>query len=327
MQTCSVVTGGAGFIGSHLVEKLIDLGHRVIVIDDLSSGRMENLAHIKNEYLHVIEKSILNIDTIELPCDLDYVFHLAGKADIVPSITQPEEYYNTNTTGTFKALQWALANNAKKFVYAASSSCYGIPEKYPTPETAQINPQYPYALTKRLGEELVMHWGQVYKLPVISLRLFNVYGLRSRTSGAYGAVMGVFLAQIANDKPVTVIGDGEQTRDFTHVKDVVDAFIKSAECKHVNEIFNVGTGEPVSINRLAQHLGANLIEYIPDRPGEPRCTRADKSKIIKMLAWTPLISIKEGTWHLAQNIAQYKNAPVWTSDAIREATKAWNKFL
>lgn len=327
MQTCSVVTGGGGFIASHLVERLIEMGHRVIVIDDFSSGRMENLAHIKNEYLHVIEKSVLNIDTIALPCELDYVFHLAGKADIVPSITQPEEYYNTNVTGTFKTLQWARANNAKKFVYAASSSCYGIPDKYPTPETAEISPQYPYALTKRLGEELVMHWGQVYKLPVISLRLFNVYGPRSRTNGAYGAVMGVFLAQIANDKPVTVVGDGEQTRDFTHVKDVVNAFIESAESKHTNEIFNVGTGEPVSINNLADHLGANLIEYIPDRPGEPRCTRADKSKIRKMLGWMPVISIKEGTWHLLQNIAQYKNAPVWTSDTIKEATKEWNKYL
>lgn len=326
-MTCSVVTGGAGFVGSHLVEYLIELGHRVIVIDNLATGKIENLAHIKNEYLHFVKKDVCDIADFEPPCELDYVFHLAGRADIVPSITHPEEYFHSNVDGTFKMLQWARAKNAKKFVYAASSSCYGIPEQYPTPENAPLDCQYPYALTKKMGEDLVMHWGKVYKLPVVSLRLFNVYGLRSRTTGAYGAVMGVFLAQIANEKPVTVVGDGTQSRDFVHVRDVARAFVMSAEFKDDGMIFNVGSGKPHTINELVALLKAPVVEYIPDRPSEPKVTWADIRTAKSVLGWQPQIPFTEGVWQLKTNINLYKNAPVWTKDTIADATAEWFRRL
>ena len=175
-------------------------------------------------------------------------------------------------------VECARQAGVKRFVYAASSSCYGIPDLYPTPETAPIRPQYPYALTKNLGEQIVLHWGQVYELPVVSLRLFNVYGPWSRTSGTYGAVFGVFLAQKLAGKPFTVVGDGTQTRDFTFVTDVVDAFVCAAQSDVCNEVFNVGTGGTYSVNRLVALLGGGVV-YVPKRPGEPDCTLADTSKI------------------------------------------------
>ena len=190
---------------------------------------------------------------------------------LCPSIQKPTEYFQANVVGTQNVLEAARLAGVKKFVYAASSSCYGIPDQYPTAENAEIRPQYPYALTKYLGEELVMHWHHVYKLPVTSLRMFNVYGPRSRTSGTYGAVFGVFLAQKLAKQPFTVVGDGHQTRDFTFVSDVVSAFLKAAESNVIGEIMNVGSGNTYSVNRLVELLGGN-VEYIPKRPGEPECT-------------------------------------------------------
>ena len=167
----------------------------------------------------------------------------------------------------------------KKLVYSASSSCYGIPKKYPTSENELLSPQYPYALTKKLGEDIVMHWSKIYKIPSVSLRLFNVYGTRSRTSGTYGAMFGVFLAQKLKNKPFTIVVSGNQCRDFTFVTDVVDAFILAGfKKKSMNEIFNVGSGIPVSVNKIASLLKGKKI-YIPKRPGEPFKTFADISRI------------------------------------------------
>src|SRR5205814_2657722 len=180
---------------------------------------------------------------------------IAALADIVPSIQNPAAYHKSNVDGTLSVLEASRKHGVKRFVYAASSSCYGIPDVYPTPETAPIRPQYPYALTKNLGEQMAMHWGQVYKLPVVSVRFFNVYGPRSRTSGTYGAVFGVFLAQKLKGKPFTVVGDGTQTRDFTFVTDVVDACAVAAASKASGEIFNVGSGKPTSVNRIVELLG------------------------------------------------------------------------
>ena len=191
-----LVTGGCGFIGSHLVDKLLGEGFKVIVIDNCSTGRVKNLVHIKhNDSLKIIVKDLndpaLNLE--EITTQVDYVYHLAALADIVPSIQQPHNYYRSNVEATFRLIESCKNKpNIKKFLYAASSSCYGIPDKYPTPETAEIRPEYPYALTKRLGEEIVLHWGKLYKIPVVTCRFFNVYGPRSRTSGTYGAVFGVF---------------------------------------------------------------------------------------------------------------------------------------
>jgi UDP-glucose 4-epimerase len=252
------------------------------------------------------------------------IFHLAARADIVPSITDPHDYYRSNVDGTFSVLEAARAHNIKRFIYIASSSCYGFPEVFPTPETATISPQYPYALTKFLGEQLAMHWHQVYKLPIVSLRFFNVYGPRARTSGTYGAVFGVFLAQLLADKPLTIVGDGKQTRDFTFVSDVVDAIITAANSSISGEIFNVGSGrDPVAINRLVELLGAKKTTFIPKRPGEPDTTWADVSKICDQLNWKARVTIEEGVKIMLDNIDYWREAPVWTPESIAKATQVW----
>lgn len=324
-----VVTGGAGFIGSHLVDRLLADGRHVRVIDNFVSGGPHNLAHLKDEpRLHVVQADIRDRAAMQAQISgAERVFHLAALADIVPSIQQPDAYYDTNVTGTFNVLQAARACGVKRLAYAASSSCYGIPDNYPTKEDAEIRPEYPYALTKYLGEQLVMHWGQVYGLPVVSLRFFNVYGPRARTSGTYGAVFGVFLAQLLADKPLTVVGDGNQTRDFTFVGDVADAVVAAAESSADGEVFNVGTGASVSVNRLVELLGAKDKVHIPKRPGEPDCTCADVSRIRERIGWQASVPIEDGVRIMLENIDYWRDAPVWTSDRIAEATSDWFRYL
>lgn len=324
----SLVTGGCGFIGSHMVDRLLAEGHTVRVIDNCSTGRPENLAHQRgNPRLTIHHMDIRNKDEIEpIFTDVNYVFHFAALADIVPSIQKPWDYYSSNVLGTYHVVECAKNAGIKKLVYAASSSCYGIPDSYPTKETAEIGPQYPYALTKRLGEETVLHWGQVYGLPVVTLRLFNVYGTRSRTSGTYGAVFGVFLAQKLAGKAFTVVGDGSQTRDFTYVTDVADAFYTVAGSDVVQDTFNVGSGGTYSINYLCELLGGE-VTYIPKRPGEPDCTFADISKIQNRLGWKAKVDFEEGVQKVLENIDYWREAPVWTPDSIDTATKDWFKYL
>lgn len=324
----TIVTGGAGFIGSHLVDRLLQDDYLVTVIDNLSTGRIENLSQQKNnKNLLLIKEDISQVDKI-LPYfnGVDIVFHLAALADIVPSVVNPKEYYNSNVTGTMCVAEAARLSGVKKMVYSASSSCYGIPDIYPTPESAKISPQYPYALTKYLGEEILFHWAQVYKLPVVSLRLFNVYGPRTRTSGAYGAVFGVFLAQKLNAQPATVVGDGSQTRDFIYVTDVADAFVKAASSDVKNEAFNVGSGSPQSINEIASLLKMQKV-HIPKRPGEPDSTWADIVKIKSQLGWQPKLSFEEGINKMLENIDYWRDAPIWTPDKIAQATQDWFKYL
>lgn len=322
-----IVTGGCGFIGSHLAELLVDEGHQVCVLDNLSSGKKENLSQVADR-IKIIECDISKEGSWEENFNgVEWVFHLAALADIVPSIRKPEDYFKVNVDGTFNVLQASRLYGIKRFIYAASSSCYGIPYKLPVKETDPIMPQYPYALTKRLGEELVLHWDKVYKLPTLSLRLFNVYGPRSRTSGTYGAVFGVFLAQKLAEKPFTVVGDGNQTRDFTYVKDVTRAFLMAAESDKVNEVYNVGSEKEVSVNRIAELLGEKERVNIPKRPGEPSRLLADITKIKNELSWSPRISIEEGIVELLKNIDYWKNAPVWEPDLINEQTKDWFKYL
>jgi UDP-glucose 4-epimerase len=325
----ALVTGGAGFIGSHLVDRLLKDGHEVVVIDDFSNGRIENLSsHLDNNKLEVKKVDIANFIEIEdYFKDVSWVFHLAALADIVPSIQEPLKYHRANVDGTISVLEASRKAGVKRFIYAASSSCYGIPDVYPTPETADIRPMYPYALTKYIGEQYVLHWGKVYDLPVISLRLFNVYGPRARTSGAYGAVFGVFLAQKLARKPFTIVGDGTQTRDFTFVTDVVEAFILAAISKLRNEIFNVGSDKHYSVNKLVELLGENEVVHIPKRPGEPDCTWADISKIKKYLSWQPKISFEDGVKIMLDNIDYWKDAPVWDMESIAKANKDWFKYL
>jgi len=324
----SIVTGGAGFIGSHVVERLLAVDHAVVSIDNYSTGRPENLDHLKGyPNLDIVELDIVNSDLLDKHfTEVDWVFHLAALADIVPSIQQPFNYFRSNVDGTFSVLEASRKANVKRFIYAASSSCYGIPDEYPTREDAEIRTEYPYALTKYLSEQMVLHWGKVYDLPVVSTRFFNVYGPRSRTSGTYGAVFGVFLAQKLNSQPFTIVGDGTQTRDFTYVTDVVDACIMAAESNVRNEIFNVGSGDTYSVNKLVDLLGGD-VEYIPKRPGEPDCTYADISKIQKILGWHPQTSFEEGVRIMLDNIEYWKKAPVWTPEKIGKATEDWFKYL
>ncbi|MCP5503942.1 MAG: SDR family oxidoreductase [Chlamydiales bacterium] len=324
----ALVTGGAGFIGSHLTELLLEEGHHVIVLDNLRSGRVSNFNGFKDHpHLQFIQADIRNVEEIRPYFEgVDWVFHLAALADIVPSIENPREYFEVNVDGTFNVLECSKEAEVKRFLYTASSSCYGIPDVYPTPETAPIRPQYPYALTKFLGEELVMHWEQVYKLPALSLRLFNVFGPRARTTGTYGAVFGVFLTQKLNNKPLTVVGDGKQTRDFTFVKDVARAFLISAESSVSGEIFNVGSGDHYSVNRIVELLNHDSVN-IPKRPGEPDATFADVSKIEKMLGFKAETSFEEGVSKLLEKINDFKDAPLWEEESIKEATKTWFQYL
>ncbi len=324
----ALVTGGAGFIGSHLADLLIETGYKVVVIDNLSNGRLNNINHLlDNEDFKFHELDIINLDDIKpIFKDVDWVFHMAGMADIVPSIESPKKYYDCNVTGTFNVLEASREAGITKIVYAASSSSYGIPDNYPTAETADIRPQYPYALTKYMGEELIIHWSQTYNIPAISLRLFNVYGPRSRTSGAYGAVFGVFLAQKLAKKPYTIVGDGKQTRDFTFVSDIAAAFIAAAESDVSGEIINIGSDNTYSVNRLVELLDGEVV-YIPKRPGEPDCTWADISKARKLLDWKPKVSLEEGVGIVLDNIDFWREAPLWTPKTIADATKNWFKYL
>lgn len=327
----SLVTGGCGFIGSHMVDRLLAEGHEVRVVDNCSTGRLENLSHHEgNPKLKIAIADICDQEKAEvLFKGVDWVFHFAALADIVPSIQKPQEYFHSNVDGTFSVLQMSRKAGVKRFLYTASSSCYGIPDQFPTGEGADIRPEYPYALTKRIGEELALHWSHVYDLPVVSLCLFNVYGPRSRTSGAYGAVFGVFLGQKLAGKPYTVVGNGEQTRDFTYVTDVVDAFYMAACSDVAGERFNVGSGHTYSVNRLVELLGGTeeTIVHIPKRPGEPDCTWADTKKIYNMLGWRPKVTLEEGVQHMVENIEYWKKAPVWTPETIEEATEDWFKYL
>ena len=325
-MTKYIVTGGAGFIGSHLVERLVKKNKKVIVLDNLSTGRFENIKNFKKKIKF-------------LKCDIStkgnwikefrgkcYVFHLAALADIVPSIQNPKKYFNSNVKGTLNVLEACKNAKIKKFIYTASSSCYGIPKNYPTKETEIISTKYPYALTKKIGEDLIVHWSSLFKIPFISLRLFNVYGTRSRTSGTYGAMFGVFLAQKISGKPFTIVGNGKQTRDFTYVSDIIDALMISAKSKFSNEIFNVGSSRTISINRIVELLEGEKI-FIKKRPGEPDCTFADITKIRKKLGWYPKIGIEKGIKKLIKNIDYWNKAPVWTPEKIRQATKLWFKYL
>ena len=324
-----VVTGGGGFIGSHLVDRLLSEGRSVRVIDNFSVGRKKNLEHhAGNAKLEVVEGDVCDMAGLDnLFKGAEHTLSSGGRADIVPSIQQPDEYYRSNVDGTFCVLQAARKHTVKRLVYVASSSCYGIPDAYPTPESAEIRPQYPYALTKRLGEELVMHWAQVYKLPALSVRFFNIYGPRARTSGTYGAVFGVFLAQLIAGKPLTIVGDGTQTRDFTYVSDAVNALVTAAQSDRSGEIYNIGSDKPVSVNRLAELLGAKEKVHLPKRPGEPDCTWADTTRIKHDLGWSPKVAFEDGVKIMLENIDYWRDAPVWTPDSIAEATKDWFKYL
>ena len=321
-----LVTGAAGFIGSHLTDLLLSEGHTVVGVDNYSTGRPENVAHLDGNERFELQVCDINDVDQTLCTDIDWIFHFAALADIVPSIQKPVDYHYSNVDGTVAMLEAARLAGVKRFVYAASSSCYGLAETFPTPETAPIQPMYPYALTKYVGEEYVMHWCQTYGLPCASLRLFNVFGPRSRTSGTYGAVFGVFLAQKLAGQPFTVVGDGTQTRDFTFVTDIARAFLAAAASNVSGEIINIGSGSHYSVNRLVELLEGKKV-HIPKRPGEPDCTFADTTKANTLLGWKPQVTFEDGVAAMLDHIDYWQNAAVWTPETIKKATADWFKHL
>lgn len=303
------------------------MGHKVVGLDDFSIGRRSNLDYAqKSDTFRLIECDITKTEQLPELSRVDYVFHLAALADIVPSIENPKRYMEVNVQGTTNILEYARSLGASRFIYTASSSCYGIPSTYPTDEKQKIDTKYPYALSKYLGELVVFHWSQVYKLPATSLRLFNVYGPRARTSGTYGAVLGVFLSQKLHGRPLTIVGEGDQTRDFTHVSDVCTALLAAAESEHTGIALNIGSGGTYSIKYLARLIGGETI-HIPKRPGEPDVTFADIQLAKELLNWSPKVTFEDGIKNLLENIDLWSDAPVWTEDAIDRATKTWFKYL
>jgi UDP-glucose 4-epimerase len=324
----AVVTGGAGFIGSHMVDLLVDRGYSVVVIDNLVTGRAENLAQHRREPR--VDFQQVDMCTLapgsQLFRDVDHVFHFGGIGDIVPSIERPLEYMRANVDGTLAVLEASRHAGVRKFVYAASSSCYGLATELPTTEEALIRPEYPYALSKYLGESAALHWAQVYRLPVISIRMFNVYGPRVRTTGAYGAVFGVFLAQKLHGKPYTVVGDGSQRRDFVFVTDVARAYLMAAQSSETNQVFNLGAGNPHTINRLIELMGGDVV-HMPKRPGEPDCTWADIGRIQRALGWKPEVSFPQGVAAMLGQIEEWRAAPLWTPEKIEAATRTWFEHL
>jgi UDP-glucose 4-epimerase len=327
MENIAVVTGGAGFIGSHMVDLLIGRGYAVRVIDNLTGGHKKNLDHLAaNPRLTCYWQDIRELEPgSEIFKDARFVFHFAGIGDIVPSIEKPISYMDVNVQGTVRVLECARSAGVQKLVYASSSSCYGLAAT-PTDEQHPIAPQYPYALSKYLGEQTAFHWHQVYGLPVNAVCIFNAYGPRVRTTGVYGAVFGVFLRQKLAGTPFTVVGDGSQTRDFVYVTDVAAAFLAAAETVIVGERFNVGAGDPQSINRLVELLGGEVV-YVPKRPGEPDCTWANIDKITRLIGWRPVVSFEEGVRNMTGEIDRWNDAPLWDPASIAVATQTWFKYL
>ncbi len=289
-----VVVGGAGFIGSNIVDKLVEQNHEVIVIDNLSTGKMGNVnPKASIEYLDICnteESSAM----VEIMSGADSVFLLAAKARVQPSIENPVEYEVNNTIGTLNVLKCASDAGVRRVVYSASSSAYGDTDKLPSVESDPVNPLSPYGAQKYYGEVMCKMFSQVYDIETVSLRYFNIYGERQNVGGAYAMVIGIFVDQLLNGKPMTIRGDGEQRRDFTYVGDVVNANILASQSEKVGngEVINIGNGDNRSINEIADMIGDNKVNVDPVI--EPPETLADNSKARELLGWEPKGNID--TW-------------------------------
>ena len=291
MKIKVVVTGGAGFIGSHLVDALIDEGYDVHVIDNLVNGKKENV----NAKAKFHKKDITDLKALQSVFKkADYVFHLAALPRVQFSIKYPIESHNANVNGTLNVLIAAHKAQVKKVIYSASSSAYGDQKTMPLVETMLPMPKSPYGLQKQIGESYCRVWSEVYGLPTVCLRYFNVYGPRNSADGAYALVISKFIEQMRKNKALTITGTGKQTRDFTHVRDIVAANILAMKSAKVGkgEVINIGAGNNVSINEIARMIGGT-IEYIPARL-EPQNTLANNSLARKLLGWKPQVSIEKG---------------------------------
>ena len=288
-----VVVGGAGFIGSNIVDKLIEQNHEVVIIDNLSTGKMENV----NPKASVEYIDICNVNEcsamVEIMSGADALFLLAAKARVQPSIENPVEYETNNTIGTLNVLKCASDAGVRRVVYSASSSAYGNTEKLPSVESDPINPMSPYGAQKYYGEVMCKMFSEVYGLETVSLRYFNIYGERQNVGGAYAMVIGIFVDQLLNGKPMTIRGDGEQRRDFTYVGDVVNANILASQSENVGngEVINIGNGDNRSINDIADMIGGERIHREPVI--EPKETLADNSLAEELLGWKPTQNIED----------------------------------
>ena len=287
-----LVTGGAGFIGSHLTDKLIEQGHNVVVVDNLSIGKKENL-NPKTDFYNL---DICDFDKIKpLFKDIDYVFHLAAIPRVPISVEDPIGTSKVNILGTINVFKAGIDEKVKRIVFASSSSVYGDQDKLPLQEDMIPNPISPYALQKLAGEQFAKLFTNLYKIPVISLRYFNVYGSRIDFGSDYSLVIGKFLKQKTEGKPLTIYGDGEQTRGFCYVDDVVEANIKAMESEKLNggEIINISSGDSQTINYLAKLIGGP-VQYLPPRLGDILHTKADTTRAKNLLNWQPKVSFEEG---------------------------------
>lgn len=290
-MTKVLVVGGAGFIGSHLVDALIAQGFDVHVVDNLTGGKRERL-HAKAT-LHEVD--IREYEKLEpLFQGARFVFHLAALPRVQYSIEHPDVTHEVNITGTLNVLRAAALRKVERVVYSASSSAYGNQKTMPLVESMVPNPLSPYGLQKYVGELYCRVWSEVYGLSTVSLRYFNVYGSRHDPDGPYALVIGKFLKQRKEGGVITITGDGEQTRDFTHVRDVVRANVLAAESTRVGkgEVVNIGAGRPISINTIASLIGG-AVEHVAPRL-EPRHTQADTQRARELLGWEPTIAIEEG---------------------------------
>ncbi len=287
-----LVTGGAGFIGSNLVDKLIDEGHQVVIIDNLSTGKKENL----NSQADFHQVDIRDFNSIKpLFEGIDYVFHLAALPRVPFSVEKPIETSEVNVMGTINVFKSALDNNIKRVIFASSSSVYGNQETLPLIEAMTPMPVSPYALQKLEGEEWAKMFTDLYKLPVASLRFFNVYGPRNDPESDYSLVIAKFLKQNSQGKTLTIFGDGEQTRGFCYIDDLVSALIKAMTSEKLKggEVINIGNENSYSVNYLAK-LISDQVEYLSPRAGDVLHTKASIAKAKELLDWQPVVSFEEG---------------------------------
>ena len=288
-----VVVGGAGFIGSNIVDKLIEQNHEVVIIDNLSTGKMGNVnPKASIEYLDISDTKECP-SMIEIMSGADALFLLAAKARVQPSIENPVEYEENNTIGTLNVLKCASDAGVRRVVYSASSSAYGNTDKLPSVESDPVNPLSPYGAQKYYGEVMCKMFSEVYGLETVSLRYFNIYGERQNVGGAYAMVIGIFVDQLLNGKPMTIRGDGEQRRDFTYVGDVVNANMRVAfsETKWGGDVFNIGNGDNRSVNQIADMIGGDRINVEP--VVEPKETLADNSTAKNIIDWAPTAKIED----------------------------------
>lgn len=287
-----LVSGGAGFIGSHLVDALIKKGHDVLIIDNLSTGKKEYI----NSKAKFFEFDIRDFEKIKTTFKgIDFVFHLAALPRLMVSIKDPIKTSAVNILGTINVFKAAIDAQVKRIIFASSSSVYGEQKKLPLKEKMTPRPVSPYGLQKLVGEEFAKLFTELYKVPIISLRYFNVYGPRIDFNSDYSLVIGKFLKQKKDGKPLTIFDNGEQTRAFCYIDDVIDATIKAAESEKLRggEVINIGSENSYTINYLAKIIGGE-VQYLPPRPGDVRHTMADITLAKKLLNWQPKISFEEG---------------------------------